>query len=564
MRRKGQAFTVVVLIFALIMSVFATSISTAMRSHALEETEIYQREQALYVAQMGINEMIYNVNNGTAYTNGQYITGTSPSGIGTYKATYITPDSSGYGGSATIRGEGTVEKFTRAIYVSLDNPLLKPVMVYAKANGDPTPYYRIWDGSSWGSELAANSVGIGVRSIQYLVLRFAQTRREAILGILDSTGAITIQIYDGTSWSSTMLVGNTTTANAGYRGFDIEYESSGDRAIIVYGDNTSMPKYRIWNGVSLSPGVGQNGLPMTVTVPTTGIPRWIEMTPHPSLTSNEIAMAYADSNNDIYGMRWTGSAWDNMGVSIAWDASIASSARQCFDVAYESLTGKAMFIWGDATATDQYYRTWNGTTLTSPPTLLDIPAAGGVSEWVRLAPRPNSNELMYGVQDAGLDLNTRKWSGSAWDTVAQHPEHDGSTENRESRNFDLVYETYPSNSGVAWLVWGDGSSLSRRTWNGTSWSSITSVGDDTAFVKLIADPITGNVLSAVYGDISAAATYRQIFASQLTGGGSTWSSYLPIWAGPTVAQPVMERVTIATGKSTTTIGVKPFSYREEY
>jgi len=557
MRRKGQAFIVVVLIFALIMSVFAISISTAMRSHALEETEIYQREQALYLAQMGINQMIYNINyDGSTSTT----SGNSPSGIGTYIATYITPDSSGYGGIATIKGEGTVGQFIRKIFVSLDSPLRDPMMVYAEANTNHTPYYRAWSGSDWSSESTATPVS---GSIQYLILKFARTRREAILGILDSTGAITIQIFNGTSWSLTTSVGNTASTNAVYRGFDIEYESLSDRAIVVYNDNTSMPKYRIWNGVSLS-----SALPITVTVPTTGKPLWVEMTPHPSLTSNEIAMAYVDSTGCIYGMRWTGSAWDNMGVSTAWDTTIASSTKQCFDIAYESLTGKAMFIWGDATATDQYYRIWSGTTLTltTPPTLLDIPAAGGVGEWVRLVPRPNSDELMYGVQDAARNLNTRKWSGSAWDTATQHPEHDASTENRGSRNFDLVYETYPSNSGVAWLVWGDDATLSRKKWNGFSWAAATvTVGsDDTAFVKLIADPITGNVLSAIYGDPQAATINEAIFASQLTGGSSTWSDPLTtIWGGRIVAQPVMERVTIATGKSTTT-RARPSSFREEY
>jgi len=68
MKRKGQALIIVVIVFGLIVSVFAISISTAMRSQALEETEIYQREQALYLAQMGINQIIYNINDGTTYT----------------------------------------------------------------------------------------------------------------------------------------------------------------------------------------------------------------------------------------------------------------------------------------------------------------------------------------------------------------------------------------------------------------------------------------------------------------------------------------------------------------
>ena len=136
MKRKGQAFIIVVIIFGLIVSVFAISISTAMRSQALEETEIYQREQALYLAQMGINQMIYNINDGTTYTDGQSINGTPPD-IGTYKATYYTPDTSGYNGIAYIKSEGTVGLYTRVIYASLQGSGSTEVFKYClySANG---------------------------------------------------------------------------------------------------------------------------------------------------------------------------------------------------------------------------------------------------------------------------------------------------------------------------------------------------------------------------------------------------------------------------------------------
>ena len=122
MKRKGQALIVVVIIFALIVSVFAISLSTSMHYQALEATEIYQREQALYLAQMAINQMIYNINDGANYTNplNNSITITAPSVPDAEgKAIYYTPDDSGYGGMATVKGEGTVGKFPRVIYASL-------------------------------------------------------------------------------------------------------------------------------------------------------------------------------------------------------------------------------------------------------------------------------------------------------------------------------------------------------------------------------------------------------------------------------------------------------------
>ena len=141
--KKGRAFLIAVIVIAIIVSVFTISVSNSLRSQSLEGTEIYQREQALYVAEYGINQMIYNINNGTTYSNGQSITGNSVSNVGTYKATYITPDNSGFGGSAVIKGEGTVGQFTRVIYASLSSA------------GDPNVYkYCMFTGSGGKDSLS--------------------------------------------------------------------------------------------------------------------------------------------------------------------------------------------------------------------------------------------------------------------------------------------------------------------------------------------------------------------------------------------------------------------------
>jgi len=114
--RKGQALIVVVIIMAVVMAVFANSLTTGIRSHSLTETEVYQREQALYLAETGVNRMIFNINNGATYNDGDSISGTV-SGIGSYESIYHTPDDSGYGGSAYIESIGTVGEFFDIIFV---------------------------------------------------------------------------------------------------------------------------------------------------------------------------------------------------------------------------------------------------------------------------------------------------------------------------------------------------------------------------------------------------------------------------------------------------------------
>jgi len=116
MRKKGYILIVTTIIIALILSGLLYATSIWLRTHATESTEIAQREIALYAAQYGINEMIYKLNTGTAYTNGQSISGTTPSGY-SYNATYYTGDT--FGGTAYIKGVGTAGSFKRTIYASI-------------------------------------------------------------------------------------------------------------------------------------------------------------------------------------------------------------------------------------------------------------------------------------------------------------------------------------------------------------------------------------------------------------------------------------------------------------
>lgn len=46
-------------------------------------------------------------------------------------------------------------------------------------------------------------------------------------------------------------------------------------------------------------------------------------------------MIILDANSDVYGMRWTGSAWDTMGTATTWETTASIATREAIDVAYE-------------------------------------------------------------------------------------------------------------------------------------------------------------------------------------------------------------------------------------
>lgn len=407
------------------------------------------------------------------------------------------------------------------------------MMAYSKTT--TTPFYRTWNGTSWSSEAAAQNV---TGNINYIVLKSSRTRNEAILGVQTSTGAIYVQVWNGTSWGNLTQVGTGPTTT---RSFDIAYEKNSDRAVIAYTPSSGSADfaYRTWDGSTLTAAT-------TITAPpTTGAINWMELRQNPLSTSNEISMIMLDANADVYGMAWTGSTWSNMGTTTAWDTTAASATKKTIDVEYEQTSGEAMFMWGDSVATDQYYRTWNGTTL-SAATLLDIATEGGLAEWVQLAARPSSNEILLGVQDAGADLNTRKWSGTAWDTATQHPEHSAAVENITSRVFDVIWETHSTSQGKAWLVWGNGTNVTAKQWSGTAWGAGTTLvnSDDTSFIRLRADPVSGTVFAGLYEDSTSAT--RHIWESHLSSGSTAWSAKNTIWSGATSATPVFFRIDIAT------------------
>ncbi|MEM2875166.1 MAG: PGF-pre-PGF domain-containing protein, partial [Candidatus Hadarchaeales archaeon] len=448
-------------------------------------------------------------------------------GFSIYAIVYVTGQTVIEGGGRWVENamgdDGVYENIYEKAYLGRIESMV------AYSINTSTPQYRIWNGSSWGSQTAINA---GAGNVRWVVLKYARNRNEAILGTVDSTtGSIQVRIWNGSSWGSAKTVGVVGTTNYVYRGFDIEYETDGDRAVVVYVPNTNATtlNYSVWDGSSWV--VDNASIPLTL--PTSGTIYWVEMAPNPRDNSSEIALVYLDSNSDIYGMVWNGSSWGNMGVTSAWETSAASATKKCVDVAYQQQSPyKAMFFWGNSTSTYHYYRLWDGSTL-SGPTLLTMSAVASASTWVQLAPDPKSDNIMVGVQcDTGPELHTANWDGSAW---GSQTEHDTAVEDANDPNFGIGWEVFPGHEGHAWLFYGDDSYLARKEWTGSSWGTATTTGDDTARVQVYTQLNSGVVFAVIQEDTQS--TQDDLSEMRLTSGGGTWTSYIDFWTGATWANP---------------------------
>jgi hypothetical protein len=484
-----------------------------------------------------------------------------------------------------IRSVGALNDTQRTIERAVSTGGSGAMVTYVHENNLGVPYYRLWNNTEWGAEGTASNVGSEIR---YMVVKAARTRREYILVTQTANGQIRAQIFDGTSWSNGVTVGATrllgTVGNAGdrdFRAFDVEYETAGDRAVVVYrNNNNSDPDYQIWNGTNWSATA-------TITANNTaGRPRWIELAAHPGATSNELALMVLNHNDDIDGTVWNGAAWSNMGLGVVFDATTASSSTKVFDVAYESGGAqRAMFVWLDSISCTANYRLWNGTNLSGAATFTGWNGCNTDGLWMRAAADPFSDDIMVVIQevddsetntnetpppnrDTNNDLASCFWNGAAWDCA--HPAHayDPESPDGNSRIFDIAFSTDPARPGEAWLMWGalagGGTNIWRKSWTtGVGWEAAPTVvnGPDACLPQLLGHPNTGIMFAAIYEDTNTDAISSGYYRS------GVWSTQQALWSGNTLdcqgpggatSVRVHERVAVAAERT----GPTPYDWTE--
>ncbi|TAK75288.1 MAG: DUF4347 domain-containing protein, partial [Aquabacterium sp.] len=194
----------------------------------------------------------------------------------------------------------------------------------------------------------------------------APTRNEIILiGAADASGKIMAIIWNGSSWSSVLTIPIATPAAAAsqYDSFAIAYESQSGDAVLVWdnGNTTgSGLSYAVWNGSSWS---SIN----TIALPVTGEPLHMKMVSNPAADGMVLVGETSAASNNQFALVWNGSSWGN-GVDLG-----TNSSQQYFEanVAYESLTGRAMVVYDSSASNSSslQYRVWSGSAWGSEVTL---------------------------------------------------------------------------------------------------------------------------------------------------------------------------------------------------
>nr|QNO48031.1 hypothetical protein CAKHPDBP_00002 [Methanosarcinales archaeon ANME-2c ERB4] len=380
--------------------------------------------------------------------------------------------SSGTNYRVVVNGTAVIGDDTRFTINTSSSELREIMCAYYDSNSASVPRYRQLEGALWSDETDANNIG---GTIRWLAMQSCPTRDEMIMGAVDSSYDVNVQVRDGSAWSAPQqFTGSLDSYTC--RGFDIAYEQITGDAIVAYVDtglNDGVPQYRIWDGTGWTGGAFVNS-----TNPGAGDIWWVKLAADPN--SDEIILVTLDDVRDIRSQVWDGSNWGNP-ITITDDSR--AYGYQCFDVVYDR-NGNAIVVWSDRSTSTVRSRVWNGSAWGA---VSDIYTFTDSVYWIKLAADPNSDNILMGALNEAKDVHVTVWNGSAWSPNLKIEEN---TYECNKRIMDVCFE---QSSGRGLVVWGDSTPTPKyRIWNG-SWgeeSSAPNLGGTgyTRWAQLIPDP----------------------------------------------------------------------------
>ena len=283
------------------------------------------------------------------------------------------------------------------------------ILAYGRAN-ETTPFYRLWNGTGFGSAInTSTSVG-GV--IEWLRVASNPIHDEHIIVTADTGDDVNILIdsnllgnacwHNGTSCNSSLELTSSSTSINRLKA-DVAYEQLSGDALVVYSDNSFMPRYRLWNGTSWST---QGSVPQTLIGG--GVVSYVKLASKP--LSDEIALIMTNTSA-LNIMIWNGTNWTCEPSSLR-GTSLTPDVFQHADVAYEQLSGDLFVISSIDGGTEINYtiKSSGSCTYTTGQTT----TLAEESEEVVLNSRVKSDYIIISQRDiTGDDMQAIVWNGTA-------------------------------------------------------------------------------------------------------------------------------------------------------
>ena len=246
----------------------------------------------------------------------------------------------------------------------------------------------------------------------------------------------------------------------------------------------------------------------------------------------------------VWASFWDGTNWDDGAGAPFADAqdfgpTFGTNFRN-FDAAFEDRSGRLMVVAG--VNTDESVKWWrhDGATTWSAGALENvannIQDPSNIFEWVRLAPRPGTNQVAFmGIGNDVTNLDSAVVSAMIWDgdLGVRHSKYvlnfPSSQTYHTTDAGDIRFVLGGPNVGEAVAVWGSGEFIRANVWNPqTGWPSGTTtvadlgVGNDVKWLRLEAEPAGRGMVLAVEDINGRIATTTYDATTRTWGALSAW------------------------------------------
>lgn len=335
------------------------------------------------------------------------------------------------------------------------------IVVYEDStDADASFSLRTWNGSTLSGATSVSVTGGENDDFRWITL--FPKKNSDIMGIVlqnegggtGGTPAIYAGIWDGSSFGNWQtLTTNGVSQNNGrtnWRHVDCAWEGGSGDLLCVYGTNgnSQIDAYSFNGSVWSSLGNIYGGPSGEVTeIALCG------QNPTSTFNHSDIGIIMCDSDNDLDGGIWNGTAFSKSAVS---DSPAENTNAECggsnkdaahyalnFNCEWEDSGNQALFLWVD---NNNDYLTY-GTYLTSTKTFSNpnwdagsqivADGAGDIRQTDMFA-NPASDEIFLVYTDGSRDGGCSLWTGSSW--------------NGAGCNNSAVFETGGPNVGVGWMT----------------------------------------------------------------------------------------------------------------
>lgn len=178
-------------------------------------------------------------------------------------------------------------------------------------------------------------------------------------------------------------------------------------AVAVYYDSSNNryePRYTTWDGLAWSSEMKANSIKP-------GYPYFIELDSNPK--KSEMIMVTGDNERSAKAQIWNGDSWT---TPVLMGGALGTTTTRAFDVKYEQNSGRAIVVYMDTSSGNKvpYYKIWDGSSWQGGNKVTSSYLGSGTIKWVKLAARPNSNEMVLVTLDDKKNICAWRWTGSSW------------------------------------------------------------------------------------------------------------------------------------------------------